>query len=395
LYLIKSIFEIDNINEIDIIKLDNYDENILFNNLKKNKKIIFSLFDEEFKKPIQYILLYNNYFDDIKNKIISIIKPLFKEEYVDKLFTCDDDLTRLLPIFALILYLYILEEDIEKTIIRFLNINTTFIQFYIISYLIIDNLMDNNNDVNEKNIYFKWFIKLINEPNNHKNLELNEAELNVWQCKVFKKYFIQLLENHPYEENINIYEYLKDMINIIIKSDNLQKDKNISEKDILYESFKKSYSVFYFIILVTHNQLNLDFDKKKIYKLCKLAFLVQLYDDLFDIDKDISENNYTYFNSNNINLDFILRVKKIFNALFVVINELVSNKQIFEFCNFFYKNMIFVICYYLKDELNNNDFLEYTEKYSFFSQHIFSFFDKTSYNILKNKKLINIIKNNF
>jgi hypothetical protein len=255
---------------------------------------------------------------------------------------------------------------------------------------------NNNNDVNEKNIYFKWFIKLINEPNNHKNLELNEAELNVWQCKVFKKYFIQLLENHPYEENINIYEYIKDIINIIIKSDNLQKDKNISEKDILYESFKKSYSVFYFIILVTHNQLNLDFDKKKIYKLCKLAFLVQLYDDLFDIDKDISENNYTYFNSNNINLDFTLRVKKIFNALFVVINELVSNnKKVFKCCNFFYKNMIFVICYYLKDELNNNDFLKYTEKYSFFSQNIFSFFDKTSYNNLKNKKLINIIKNNF
>lgn len=402
LYLIKNIFEIKDINTINVIHFDDYNDNILFNNALKKKYFIKSLFDDntqynkEFKKHVQYILTFYDYYDDIKNKIISVLQPIFKEEYIDKLFTCDDDLTRLLPIFALILYLYILEEDIEKTIILFLNIDMTFIQFFIISYLIIDNLMDNIDNIDNKKIYFKWFLKLINKPNNIENLQLNEYESKVWQCIVFKKYFSKLLEKHPYNENIEIYEYLKDMVNLILNSDKLQKDKNINEETIIYESFKKSYSVFYFIILVTHVQLKIKFDKKKIYKLSKLAFLVQMYDDLFDIDKDTNEKNYTYYNSENIKLEFKLRIKKTFNALFKIINELaINNKPVFEFCNYFYKNMIFIICYYLKDKIKDDQFVKYTESYSFFSHLILRFFDNTSYNNLKNKKLVDIIKNNY
>ena len=403
LYLIKNIFEIEDINNINIINFNDYDEYKLFNNFNKNKDFIKSLFDDntqhnkEFKKHLKYILSFYNYFGNIKYKIINVIKPLFDEEHFDKLFNCDDDLTRLLPIFALILYLYILEEDIEKTIIQFLNIDMIFIQFFIISYLIIDNLMDNidNESVNNKKIFFKWFKQLINIPNNENNFKLNELESNVWQCVIFKKYFSKLIEQYPYEQNIEIYQYLKDMVDLILKSDKLQKNENISTNDIIEESFKKSYSVFYFIIIVTHTQLKIKFDKNKIYKLCKLAFLVQMYDDLFDIKKDTLEGNYTYFNSNNVNIDFDKRIKKTFAALFVLINELaVNNKHVFEFCNFFYKNMIFLICYFLKNQINDNDFIKYTENYSFFSHHILKFFDDTSYDNLNNKKLINLIKKN-
>ena len=401
LYLIKNIFEIEDINNVNIIHFDDYDDNVLINNTKKYKNFIKSLFDDntqynkEFKKHIQYILSFYNYFDDIKHKIINVIKPLFDEEHCDKLFNCDDDLTRLLPIFALILYLYILEEDIEKTIIQFLNIDMTFIQFFIISYLIIDNLMDNinNESVNNKKIFFRWFKQLIDTPYEKSKFELNELESNIWQCVVFRKYFSKLIEQYPYEQYIEIYEYLKDMVNLILKSDKLQKNENISEHDIIEESFKKSYSVFYFIIIVTHAQLKIKFDKNKIYKLCKLAFLVQMYDDLFDIKKDTLEGNYTYFNSNNVNIDFDKRIKKTFAALFVLINELAANnKHVFEFCNFFYKNMIFLICYFLKNQINDNNFIKYTENYSFFSHHILKFFDDTSYDNLNNKKLINLIK---
>lgn len=405
LYLIKNIFEIEDINNINIIHFDDYDDNVLINNTNKYKDFIKSLFDDntqynkEFKKHLKYILSFYNYFNDIKHKIINVIKPLFEEEHFDKLFNCDDDLTRLLPIFALILYLYILEEDIEKTIIQFLNIDMTFIQFFIISYLIIDNLMDNIDNENEnekhKKIFFKWFKQLIDLPNNKNNFELNELESNIWQCVVFRKYFSKLIEQYPYEQYIEIYKYLKDMVELILKSDKLQKNENISEDKIIEESFKKSYSVFHFIIIVTHAQLKLKFNENKIYKLCKLAFLVQMYDDLFDIKKDTFEGNYTYFNSNNVNIDFDKRIKKTFSALFVLINELaVNNKHIFEFCNFFYKNMIFLICYFLKDSINDNDFIKYTENYSFFSHNILQFFDDTSYDNLNNKKLINLIKKN-
>jgi hypothetical protein len=403
LYLFKNIFEIENINNIKIINLNNYNEYKLFDNIIKNKDNILSLFDDntkynkEIKTHIKYILSFYSYFYDIKLKIISIIKPIFDEEYIDKLFICDDDLTRLLPIFALIMYLYILEEDIEKTIIHFLNMNIVFIQFFIISYLIIDSLMDNiSNDNINKKIFFKWFIKLIEEPNNINNFELNDIELTIWQCVIYKKYFIKFMNEYPYnnDENRYIYKYLKEMVDLLLKSDKLQKDKNISENVILEESFKKSYSVFYFIILITHKQLKIKFDKKKIYKLCKLSFLVQIYDDLFDIDKDKNEKNYTYFNSDNIKLDFTNRVKKTYSALFILINEFsYNNKLIFESCNFFYKNIIYIISYFLKDKINNNNFIEYTEKYSFFSSNILKFFDNNSYNNLNNKKLINIIKN--
>lgn len=405
LYLIKNIFEIEDVNNIFIINLNNCDEHKIFDNFNKNKDILKSLFDDntqynkEFKKHIQFILSFYQYFNDIKYKIISVIRPLFQEENFNKLFTCDDDLTRLLPIFALILYLYILEEDIKKTIIQFLNIDMTFIQFFIISYLIIDNLMDNidNENGNEKHkeIFFKWFKALINTPYEKSNFELNELESNIWQCVVFKKYFTKLIEQYPYKQYIEIYQYLKDMVDLILKSDKLQKNENISEDKIIEESFKKSYSVFHFIIIVTHAQLKLKFNENKIYKLCKLAFLVQMYDDLFDIKKDTFEGNYTYFNSNNVNIDFDKRIKKTFSALFVLINELaVNNKHVFEFCNFFYKNMIFLICYFLKDKINDDNFIKYTENYSFFSHNILQFFDDSSYDNLNNKKLINLIKKN-
>jgi hypothetical protein len=120
-----------------------------------------------------------------------------------------------------------------------------------------------------------------------------------------------------------------------------------------------------------------------------------MYDDLFDINKDNLENNYTYFNSNNVSIDFDKRVKKTFSALFTIINELASNnKHVFEFCNFFYKNMIFLICHFFKKHINNNDFIKYTEEYSFFSHNVLQFFDDSSYDNLNNKKFINVIKKN-
>ena len=401
LLLIKNIFEIDDINNINNINFNNSNEHTMFDNFSKNKDFIKSLFDDntkynkELKKHLQYILSFHHYFEDIKYKIKNVIKPLFEEEHCDKLFSCDDDLTRLLPIFALILYLYILEEDIEKTIIQFLNIDMTFIQFFIISYLIIDNLMDNidNENKNHKKIFFKWFKQLIDTPYDKSKFELNDLESTIWQCVVFKKYFVKFIAIYPYEEYVDIYTYLKDMVDLILKSDKLQKNENISEHDIIEESFKKSYSVFYFIIIVTHAQLKIKFDKNKIYKLCKLAFLVQMYDDLFDINKDTFEGNYTYFNSNNVKVDFDKRVKKTFSALFVLINELaINNKPVFEFCNFFYKNMIFLICHFFKKHINNNDFIKYTEDYSFISHNVLQFFDDSSYDNLNNKKFINVIK---
>jgi len=64
------------------------------------------------------------------------------------LFICDDDLTRFAPIGALIIYLYFIEKDIEILIKNFLNIDPIYIQFFIISYLILDGFMDNMKDIN-------------------------------------------------------------------------------------------------------------------------------------------------------------------------------------------------------------------------------------------------------
>ena len=84
------------------------------------------------------------------------------------------------------------------------------------------------------------------------------------------------------------------------------------------------------------------------------------------------------------------------NALFVLINELaINNKPVFEFCNFFYKNMIFLICHFFKKHIDNNDFIKYTEDYSFISHNILQFFDDTSYDNLNNKKFINLIKKKY
>ena len=107
------------------------------------------------------------------------------------------------------------------------------------------------------------------------------------------------LDSNNNNENSIIYNFVKIMMKNIYMAHEIQKNKESSLDKILEASFKKSYVVSFFMALLINIQLKLDMNIENINNICKLLFLVQLYDDYFDIDKDIAENNYTFFNSNN------------------------------------------------------------------------------------------------
>jgi hypothetical protein len=395
LYVIKKIFDIDDLNNIEKININNYDINTLINNFKLNIDIFKQIInnDNELKNIISYILNFKDYFNLIKKKMISIIEPLINEMYFDKLFRCDNDLTRLCcPIIASIVYIYIIKRDIEITIDLFLTADITSIQFFVVSYLILDNFMDDKLYYKEhKIIFFKWFMKIVNEPENE--VILNEEQKEVWQCIVFKKYFCMFVNKYPVNENKVLYDFVKLMISTLKSTDNIQKNSNITDDIILECTFKKSYVACFFMAIIMNKQIKNKLKKSEIHLLCKLVFLVQLYDDYVDIDKDILENNYTYYNSNHSNIDFNNKIKKIILAGFLFLNNLEEkNNHINNIIKYFLKYTILYGMYINIDKFDQ-ELIDYLLEYSCTDLDIFKYFDTKSYNQYESKILLNIFKN--
>jgi hypothetical protein len=392
LLLIKKVFNIDDINKINKISINDYDFNTLINNIYNNTEIIrlFISDIEEIKHEIIYFMQFKDYFPLIYKKIIEIIRPLVHDENFSKLFKCDDDLTRLAPIGALIIYLYLIEKDVEKLIEKFIEIDPLYIQFFIISYLILDGFMDEDiKNIENKNIFLKWFMKIVNNPS--EIIILEEKHKNIWQCITFAKYVTLFIEKYPFVTYKIIYDYVIIMIKTLNGSNIIQKNESIDEDSILEQTFKKSYIVYFFMILLTNVNLNYNINKKTFSNLCKLSFLVQLCDDYIDIYKDKLENNYTYFNSNNIVLNFNERLKKLIITSFSFMNNIDDkNKHVKKFSYFLIKNFMIIIVYINNNELNY-DLLKYIEEYSLFSIDILKLF-KEYYDYLNNNYLLEFIK---
>ena len=228
-----------------------------------------------------------------------IFKPLINDEHFEKMFKCDDDLSRLIaPIAASIVYIYLISRDIEETINIFLNIDIIGIHFFVISYSILDNLMDDINESSyDKAIFFKWFMNIVNSPSNE--ITMDDAEQNIWQCTTFKKYFTMFVNKYPVKQNMILYDFVKILISTMNKANNIQKNIDSSDEEVLEYSFKKSYVVSFFTVLMINaqtNNLENRITKQNINIACRLLFLIQIYDDFTDIDKDFIEQNYTYFN---------------------------------------------------------------------------------------------------
>lgn len=407
LFLIKSIFNINDINTLDKIILKDYDLDIIFNNVFNNNNLYYLDDDIELKNIIIYCCKFNDYFLDIKNKIIEIIKPIFDDDNFEKILNKDDDLSRFAPIFALLVFLYIKKKNIKKVLEDFISLNIIFIQFFIISYLILDNIMDQT-DKNDKNnmIFFKWFMNIVKNPN--QEIILNEYELLIWQCITFKKYFLLFREEYPYEDNIFIYNYVKIMIDILNKSHKIQKNNNsVTEREVLEITFKKSYIVILFVVFISFKQLNYKLTKKDIKLLSKVSFLIQLCDDFIDIDKDLIEYNYTYFNIDNKNnilnenndkiddkldnkLDY--KIKKIISVFYKFMDELnEKNKNISNIYHYFIKNLLITILYLHSDKVNK-ELLDNFYEYSMFTPNILRYFDNKTYNIYNDNLFVNFIK---
>ena len=399
LYLLKKIFDIDDLDKIDKIRLKNYDICKLYENLKNNQELVKSLVenDNEMKIHFTYILQFKNYFSLIEKKLKSIMDPIFTDENFRKMFKYDDDLTRVLaPIAGTIFYLYLSTKDIEETIKLCLEIDIIFIQFFIVSYLIIDNFMDDNTiDENvitkhNKKIFMKWFINIVCNPD-HK-IVLDEKMEQIWQFVSFKKYFELFVNKYPVETNKNIYEYVKHMIYILQKANKEQKKKDITEDEILEHTFKKSYVVSFFMTLF----IKLPIEESNIFNLCKLLFLIQLYDDYFDIDKDNLEGNITYFNNNidfnnNFNNNFNDKIKKLVIATFIFAEDLnEKNKNMYNIILFFTKNFI-LLAFYNHIDKTDSKLVDYFCEYSILSENIINYFDKNSYSQFNNSYALELI----
>jgi hypothetical protein len=417
LYFIKKIFDIDDLTNIDKIDVSKYDINKLLDNFKLNFDTFktFIKDDIELKNIIHYILNFREYFSLIKKKLIQIVEPLLNDIYFDKLFRCDNDLTRLCcPIIASIVYIYIMNRDIEKTINLCLNLDNISIQFFVISYLILDNFMDDATYYEEnKIIFFKWFMNIVNNPENE--VIINEEQSKIWQCITFKKYFCMFVDKYQVNKNKILYEFVKLMIITLKKTDIIQKKSDITDDIVLECTFKKSYVACFFMTVILNNYIKNKLKKKDINLLCKLVFLVQLYDDYCDIEKDILEKNYTYFNTTNLsdnlcidkelfsgesyskenihnNLNFNEKIKKIVISSFSFINNLnEKNYNIYNIIIYFVKYTFLYISYInfnkIDKELINN-----LVDYSYFSIDLFDYFDQKSYNQYNNKIILNIFK---
>jgi len=336
LYFIKKIFVIEDITKIDKININNL-KNINFDN-----DSFKNLFEDDYqlKNIISYFLNFKDYFQLIKKKIITIIEPLFNDIYFEKLFRCDNDLTRLCcPILACIVYIYLIYRDIEKTIILCLDLDNIPLQFFVISYLILDNFLDEETYETQENktIFFKWFMNIVNNPEN--KVIINEEENKIWQCIIFKKYYCMFVKKYTVNENKILYDFVKLTISTLKETDILQKN-NTDETIILECTFKKSYVACFFMLIILNNHIKNKLRKRDIFLLCKFLFLVQLYDDYFDIDKDIIENNNTYFTTNNINE----KIKKIILSGFLFIDDLdEKNNNIYILINYFLKYTLLYI----------------------------------------------------
>ena len=392
LLLIKKVFNIDDINEINKISIIDYNFDELINNIYNNTEILklFISDTEEIKNEIVYFMQFKDYFSLIQKKILEIIKPLIYDEHFNKLFICDDDLTRLAPIGALVIFLYLTEKNVEKSIQKFIDTDPLYIQFFIVSYLILDGFMDDDTkNIENKNIFLKWFMKIVNHP--YEIIILEEKHKNIWQCITFAKYVTFFIEKYPYVTHKIIYDYVIIMIKILNESNVIQKNKTINEDLILEQTFKKSYIVYFFMILITNINLNCSINKEIFINLCKLSFLVQLCDDYIDTSKDKLENNYTYFNSDNITLNFEDRLKKLIITSFSFMDNISDkNKYVKNFSYFLIKNFMIIIIYVNNNKLSD-DLLKYIEKYSLFSIDILKLF-KESYDYLNHNYFLKFIK---
>jgi hypothetical protein len=93
-----------------------------------------------------------------------------------------------------------MNRNIEKTINLCLNFDNIPIQFFVVSYLILDNFMDDVTYYEEsKLIFFKWFMNIVNNP--EKEIIIDEDQNKIWQCIVFKKYFCMFVKKYPVNEN--------------------------------------------------------------------------------------------------------------------------------------------------------------------------------------------------
>lgn len=393
LYFIKKIFDIEDLTKIDKININNYDINKLIDNFKLNFNIFKTFLedDNEFKNIVCYILNFKDYFGLIKKKFAEIIEPLFNDLYFDKLFRCDNDLTRLFcPIGAQLIYSYMITRDVEKTIDLCLNYDNISVHFFVVSYLILDNFMDDEKyDHENKIIFFKWFMNIVNNP--EKEIIINDKESEIWQCIIFKKYFILFREKYIVHENKLLYDFVKLMISTLKKTDVIQKNNDIDENVILECTFKKSYVTCFFMGLILIKD---DLKRKNIDLLCKLSLLIQLYDDYFDIDKDVLENNYTYFNSHSFNFDFNEKVKKTILSSFLVMDDFNNDekdKNVTKIFIYIVKYIFLFVTYIYIDKFDRN-LINYFLDYSHYDYDILSYFDKESYDPYNSKIILNIFK---
>jgi len=397
LFFIKTIFNIDNINTLDKIILKNYDIDVIIKNLYKIDFFYYLEEDIEFKNIILYLSKFSFYFNDIKNKIIEILKPILDDENCEKLLNIDDDLTRFTPILALIIFLYFKKRDIKNVLEDFLKLNIVFIQFFIISYLILDNLMDKNdeNDLNIQNnlIFFKWFMNIINNPD--QEIIMDEEQSLIWQCITFKKFFLLFRNEYPYQDNIFIYDYMKIMVYTLNNIHKIQKNNNnnITEREVLEITFKKSYVTISFLAFILFKQLNYNFTKKDIKIISKISFFIQLFDDFIDINKDIEEKNISYFTLNLNDVEKIdSKIKKLISVFYLIMDEFnEENNNIYNFYHYIFKNILFGTVYLNSDKINN-DLLNNFYEYSFFMPDILKYFDKNTYDIYSNNIFLNFIK---
>ena len=358
--------DINNINNYNIIYYINIlSNNVNYNNLKHNllmneKNIIkFLNFDKELKNSILFLSKYTEYYKSLLNKVKHMLIPLLNES---NLFTKEDDLFRICaPVFYVFTYIYMIHRNLLKSIHIFLDYDITFIQFFIASYLILDDIMDDNLlEENERNIFMKWFVDTINNPTMEIIIPYDKLSNNLLdKCSIFKKYFEIFINKYNVDEHMYIYKYMKYMIHILKESNDYQKNNSINEEHILEYSFKKSFAVSYFLMYFVDKHSN----KDVIENISKLILLSQLIDDYSDIDKDNMENIYTYFNSNNINISFENRIKKLIYTSYdyiQVFND--KDKDINNLIHVFTKYNLYslILLHYNKIDKNIlNEILEY------------------------------------
>jgi hypothetical protein len=126
-----------------------------------------------------------------------------------------------------------------------------------------------------------------------------------------------------------------------------------------------------------------------------MLFLIQLYDDWFDIHKDILEYNYTYFNlPSEINNEFNFnnRVCRLVRSTFLLIEDLdEKNNNVKNIILFIIRNVILLVFHNHYDKLDN-DLIEYFYNYSIFSKNCIKYFDRESYDQFSERLIIRYIK---